>query len=190
MPSNKDRIRLNAVHALNMYLYEKGKSVGVLNPMPGGRSPFAPVDQIAVFAKMPAVKEADGSESYRPYIVYNWSIPAIGTDWYIQSEQVVYLIYSRTIDEIREIMNFIIDTTKQRDRSAINVQRWLEKLPPARWGDRNTNPFMSMEIYDISVDMANGPSPIKEAGGLMEAMVSLNIKYGLTAESQAATDET
>jgi hypothetical protein len=182
--------RLNAVHGINRYIYEKGKQKGIF---PGeqvyqGRSAFAPVNQIGAYAKM-TFNDAQNSIRSVPYIVYNWTTPTIGADYYIKEEQAIYFIYSTDLDEIRKISNFIEDNLKQGDRSATNVQAWLEKLPPEKWGGLNYNPYLSIELYNIAVDVVNGPSPIEEAGGRMEAMITLTVRHGFVDDQFTLADE-
>jgi hypothetical protein len=183
--------RINAVHGINRYLYFKGKerSIFLDQGIYGGRTAFAPVKEITSFSKM-TMSDGRGGLRSVPYIVFTWTTPRIGTDWFIQSEQITYLIYSTELDEIRTITNFIIDSMKQYDRSAINVQTWLEKQPPSvEVNGQMVNPYEALEIHTISVDSASSPTPIDQAGGRMEAIVTLDVQYGVLRDSQATTDE-
>lgn len=178
------KTRLNAVHGINRYLYEKGKNtVFPSESVYGGRTAFAPVDSIADYSKMQMPVTGEGRNKSVPYIVYNWSIPSISTDWFMQTEQIIYLIYSTEIEDIRRMSNYIVDNMKQYDRSATNVQAWLETLPATEWGGLGYNPYLNLEIYSISVENAGGPTPIEEANGRMEALITLNVSYGLVGGS-------
>jgi hypothetical protein len=190
--------RINAAHGINHYLYNKAKEQNILpfETIYGGRTAFAPVNRLADYSKM---RFTDANKITRgvPFIVFNWTTPALGADWFIQEEQIIYLVYSSDMEEMNKITNFIIDTMKMEDRSATNVQRYLEKITdPTKWGGRTSSPFGAIEYYSIDVAGSNGATPIPEAQGNMEGLITLNVKYGIRtagattiADGAAVADE-
>jgi hypothetical protein len=181
--------RVNAVHGINRYLYEKGKG-RIFSPeaVYGGRSAFAPIKEVEAFSKR-TFTDQYGTVRPVPYIVYNWTIPRITENWFMQSERIVYLVYSTDEAEIRKISNYIVDSLKQFDRSATNVQAWLEKLPGEKWAGETTNPYSHLELYTINVEGADGPNNIEDSGGRMEAIITVTVTYGIVENLESAYDE-
>lgn len=168
--------RLNAVHGLNAYLWKKGLNPTYYEPtnpqdpvfqnIYQGRNLFVPVNNIAKFNEM-----KDGAGQPMPYIVYNWSfIPPNGTNFFLKSEQVLYLIYGTDWGTLRKMSNFLVDELNQFDIAAQRVQTFLEK-------EENNSEYRKFEYQSISVESATGPLPMDEAGGRMEAQITVRLDY-------------
>lgn len=114
-----------------------------------------------------------------PYIIYNWTTDSAGDDWWMEHDQIVFLIYSPNKDEIRKIVNFINDIFKRKDQSAEAVNRFIAKAPDG-------SDLRRFYYHSISVNSSGAALPMETEGGRSEAMVSISVSY--TQDDAIETD--
>lgn len=106
------------VYDINEWLLN-GTEVGALLgwPNPEDIRPIIPVQQ---------QPETNDRTSESPYIVYTWRTVG-GTDqWWIRTDEVNYVIWGRTVDELSEIANEIVDRLIALDESSADLMDYLE----------------------------------------------------------------
>lgn len=149
---------LNAVHAINRFLWMRLTTDGILSPADyGDRVPIIPRQQVPEFNAVNA-----------PFIVYNWTIPPIGSDWFRASEQIVYLIYSYDARDHRVLLNYMRSLLDRAEGAAGEVNNYVWSID-AR--------YRKFTIHDIRMDMANAPLPIGEENSRMESMITFTVDY-------------
>lgn len=159
-----------AVHGIRKFLWDtilKNNILGdstQINQRYGTIVPIIPVKQTPEFQKEMALK---GSP---PYIVYNWNTDESEDSWFIESDQIVFLMYAASSDELTRLVNFVKELFKMRDESAMLVNNYIDQLAD------NIN-LSRFQYTSISVLTSGAPLPIEQEGGLSEAMVTIRAQY-------------
>lgn len=103
------------------------------------------------------------------YMIYNWTTEDSGDDWWLETDQIVFLIYSPDRNEIRRIVNFMNNVFRRRDQSADAVNKYIDS--------KNSPQLSHFDYKSISVQTSGAPLPVEAEGGRSEAMVSLLVTY-------------
>ncbi len=165
---------LFAVHGLNQYLWSELSRLYCMKPdwyisAIGNKAfswiPIMPTQQVGEFTQ-----STDVDKYKAPFIVYNWRTETIPQNWFIQSDQIVYVIYSQNPQHIRDVTKTIVDLCKKWDESAAALNKYLAMLP-------NYFKFQQYHYKNISVVSAPGPDPSDEEGGRMESVITIRVTY-------------
>lgn len=164
---------LMAVHGVNRYLWNRLSGEGIMNATrTNGLIPIIPTKQVPTFTEM---IDSDGVGGV-PFIVYNYSTPRIDEDYWMETQQAVYLIYSQDEDELRKIQNLMVREFKKQDVAAANVSRYIHaNVPDSR--------YRAFDYKNISLTRAVGPSPLESEQGRQECMVVIQIAYTHSSDS-------
>jgi len=102
--------------------------------------------------------------SGKKHIIYDKISMAYDSNWLICNEQILFTIYSTSVDDINEIRNFMVDSFRRMDESAKDINKSV------RLSDKIK--FHTIYIADISPT-----APSEELQGFLSADVTIDIKY-------------
>lgn len=108
--------------------------------------------------------------SGKKHIVYDKVSMTYDSLWMICTEQILFTIYTISVNEINQIRNFMVDLFRRMDDSAAGINRWADVSDKFK--------FHSIYISDIS---ATGPSD--EMQGFLSTDVILEVKYSRMIDS-------
>lgn len=164
--------RLTGVHQVNKWLWAKLKDFvwdgttkaftvykdsGNVNGV--ALVPIIPRQQIPEFTSL----------TDAPFIVYNYTLSPRPTEWYLQREQAVYVIYDTNASRGRAIQNYMIDLLKRYDWTAKEVNEYI-------WADSSST-NNGYDFKYVSVSSATSADPAQSEGGRIGAMVIINFEY-------------
>lgn len=167
---------LAAVHGIRMFLWQALVKHGVVDE--ARYKGLVPIFSVEETAELIKEIELIGNP---PYIIYNWMGEDAGSDWWLETDQMIFLVYSPNKDEIRKIVNFMGNIFKRRDQSAQAVNKYLDSL-----GNERLSHF---EYKSISLLSASAPAPVDAEGGRSEAMVSLRVTYTQDEVIESETED-
>lgn len=166
---------LSAVHGVNRYLWEKIKTEKVwdLGTTPAASryannwTPIIPTQQLPEFN---AMIDAGDNAGGVPFIIYNWTtVPGTGTQWWLETDNIVYLVYSQSEAEIRKVSNLMKDIFKKQDQAGQAVTDYVKTL-----GSAKLNVF---DYKNINITSSGGPLPMENEGGRLEAVATIRVTY-------------
>jgi len=171
MVVNYDK-ELFAVHGVNHFLWSKLQQLPIMKPeyyLSGSSSnkiqwiPIMPTQEAEEFTQS---TDLDGTKA--PYIVYNWRVENINQNWFIQSDQIAYIIYSDNAAHHRDVSKVIIDYLKRWDESASEINDFLAPRG-GKWTQFN--------YKNTSIVSSIGAEPTDESGGRMQTIITARITY-------------
>lgn len=150
--------KLTGAHALNAFTQAKLVEAGylVLSNY-NGMTPLIPAQQQPEFTNL-----AKGI----PFIVYNYNQEGTYQQWWLEHEQLAYVVYTDDANKIRDIIHFLNTLYRRFDWSAQEVNTWLA-----------ANGTASQKAFDfkyVRVVNATSLEPATEEGGRHSAMIVLN----------------
>lgn len=150
--------KLTGAHALNAFTQAKLVEAGFITLANyNGMTPIIPAQQQPEFTNL---------SKGIPFIVYNYTQEGTYQDWWLEHEQVAYVIYTDDANKIRDIINFLNNLYRRFDWSAQEVNTWL-----AANGTATQKPF---DFKYIRVVNATSLEPATEEGGRHSALIVLN----------------
>jgi hypothetical protein len=151
-------VSINAVHALNRFVYDLLKSNGALSDRSayGGRTPI-----------LSAQQEPTIIQYNLPFLVYGFTESASTEFDALVNGNVAYAIYSAEEKDIIKITNIMREEFKHFDDTARDVN--LYKYANAA--------FRDILFTSISVGLVEGPSPATTEGGRQSGVVMLRYTY-------------
>lgn len=169
--------KLYAVHGINRYLWSRLQTLNSMNPSKyvgrinnGPNINWIPIMPTQMIEEFTEATDVDGEKA--PFIVYNWNVESIAQSWFIQSEQIIYVVYSDSEESIRQVTKTMINLFKRWDTSADEVNNWIND--PA---NSLSAEYKKFEYKSISIQAANGPLPVEEAGSRLQALITLRATY-------------
>jgi hypothetical protein len=157
---------LASVHPLNAFLWNElesefgmSESDYAVTEMPQGLVPIIPSQQIPLLTRQE-----------KPFLVYNWTTEDQGVDWYLQHDQIMYLVYSEEEKEIRQLVNFMRSLFEKFDESAAPVNHFVRNSTSDNWKRFN---YKYIQVLSGS----GGALPLGSEGGRQESMVSIRVTY-------------
>lgn len=166
----------DAVYALNSYL-NKALTVNL------GWTPITYTDPNtgdSVSAKpiIPSQQQPEFLSAGKTFLVYGSAIQPQNNVWGLNSEYVVYTIWSPSAREANATANFIHDLFENRDTAADNVNSWLE----VEGGyDPQTGTLAGRDRYISFAAIRSGliekAEPAEEENGWVAAGVTIEIMY-------------
>lgn len=155
---------LAAAHGIRRFLWAALVANGIVDPADyNGLVPIVSVQETGELVKE---IEMIGNPAY---MIYNWTTDSDSEDWWLETDQIVFLVYSPNRDEIRKIVNFMHNIFKRYDQSAAAVNKYIDSLETPRLSHFN--------YHSISVSTSGAPLPVEAEGGRSEAMVSIRVTY-------------
>lgn len=160
---------VNAVYALNSYL-RKALRVNLDWTPP---TYTHPVTEETVTSQMvvPSAMIDELMSLNKTFLVYGSAVrPNRGTPQ-LNSELVVYTVWSLSSTEANKVANFIVDLFQDHTESANHVNAWLDAEQTAREKDR------SISFGAIKATVAEKAEPAEQEGGWVAATVSVDLLY-------------
>lgn len=124
--------------------------------------PIIPVQQSA---------EMNQFLSGKKHIVYDKIGMSYEDNWLIACEQILFTIYSTSVNDINEIRSYMMDEFRRMDESARDINKWS--------GLSDKFKFHTIWVADISPT-----APSEELQGFFSAEVILEIKYSRITDGQ------
>jgi len=151
------------VYDLNEYLLN-GTRVGELLgwPNPEGLRPIIPIQQ---------QPEPNSRNEVAPYMVYTVRTVHDPTNWWMNSDEVTYVIWGTSVDTLAEIANEIIDNCRAMDDSARDFNDFLI--------NRGTDP--DYIFHWVRLIGSFSPQPAGQEGGRLGWIITLRYEYSPAA---------
>jgi hypothetical protein len=150
--------KLTGAHALNAFTQAKLVEAGFITLANyNGLTPIIPAQQQPEYTNL-----AKGI----PFIVYNYTQEGTYQDWWLEHEQVAYVVYTDDANKIREIITFLNHLYRRFDWSAQDINIWL-----AANGSATQKTF---DFKYVRVVNATSLEPATEEGGRHSALIVLN----------------
>ena len=150
--------KLTGAHALNAFTQAKLVEAGFLTLSNyNGMTPIIPAQQQPEFTNLAAGI---------PFIVYNYSQEGTYQDWWLEHEQVAYVVYTDDANKIRDIIHFLNHLYRRFDWSAQEINTYL-----AASGTATQKAF---DFKYVRVVNTTSLEPATEEGGRHSAMIVLN----------------
>jgi len=147
------------IYDVNEYLLN-GTQVGVLLGWPNvtGLRPIIPTQQ---------QPEANERGSVRPYIVYSFRTVHDPDMWWMKTDEVSYVVWGSTFDELSEVANEIISNIQSMDESAGDIMRYL-----------NSTTVTPQYIFHwVRLLASFSPEPAVQEGGRMGWIITFRYEY-------------
>lgn len=150
--------KLTGAHALNAFTQAKLVEAGLITLADyKGLVPIIPAQQQPEYTNL-----AKGI----PFIVYNYAQEGTYQDWWLEHEQVAYVIYTDDANKIRDIINYLNKLYRRFDWSAQEINTWLA-----------ANGSAAQKAFDfkyVRVVNASSLEPATEEGGRHSALIVLH----------------
>jgi hypothetical protein len=150
---------LSGVHGIRSYLWSKLQSELEWKASDyGGSTPVVPASQ------QPQLNDYN-----RPYVVYNYAHQTSTTQFWMEEEQISFVIYSANEKDIRQFINLVRELFKRRDESARDINAFVQagtSVEQKRFDYKYTYVTSSM-----------GAQPPVSEGGRQDGSVSIRIGY-------------
>ena len=156
-----------AVNDIRLYIWNNIKSAGLLNEQDyyadGFDQPIIPI--------IPAqqIPELNNLLPGKTYIVYDYEILPIDTDWWITNEVGIFMIYSTHYDEVHAILNLLVDLFRRYDDSASEISA-------------SNISSSNFQFHYTAIEKIKSPEPSKYEGGLKTGFA--NILYSYSRRTQ------
>lgn len=153
--------KLTGTHALNAFTQAKLVEAGLLTLS----------DYKGLTALIPAQQQPEYTNLTKgiPFIVYNYMQEGTYSDWWLEHEQVAYVIYTDDSAKIRDMVNYLNNLYRRFDWSAQDVNKYL-----------NTSGSTAQQAFEfkyVRVVSASSIEPATEEGGRHSATIVLNICF-------------
>ena len=147
------------VYDINEWLLN-GTEVGALMgwPNPEGIRPFVPVQQ---------QPETNDRTSENPYVVYSWRTIGGLDQWWVRTDEVTYVIWGRSVEQLSEIANEIVDHLIALDESAQDLMEYLG----------HTGRNLEWVFHYIRVVGSFSPDPASQEAGRLGWIVTFRYEY-------------
>jgi hypothetical protein len=150
--------KITGAHALNAFTQAKLIEAGFISLTDyKGLSPIIPAQQQPEFTNL--------TKSI-PFIVYNYAQEGTYQQWWLEHEQVAYVVYTDDASKIRDIMHFLNQLYRRFDWSAQEINTYL-----AANGSATQKAF---DFKYVRVVSATSLEPATEEGGRHSATLVLN----------------
>lgn len=154
-----------AEYGLNSYLWKLLQAnLGWSKTSYNGAVPIIPISQ------QPELKQ-----SGKPFIVYGVAQHPAEHLYALKRDSVSYTIYADNSTEANKIVNLISDVFDRQDEAAADVNTWLGVEQAGRNKSRN------LSFASIRTVMVEKATPSEEEGGLVSALVMLEVRYTNTS---------
>lgn len=152
---------ISGSHAVNRFTQAKLIEQGLLNLSNyDGLSPFLPAQQQPEFTNEP---------SHIPFFVYNYAQTGGYEEWWLEHEELAYVMYCDDEELIRKTIHYLNQLFKRYDWSADEVNDWIRANGSAAQKAFN---FKYIRIINMT-----SIEPATEEGGRHSAMVVLRLCY-------------
>lgn len=152
---------ITGTHALNKFTQAKLVEQGLLNLANyDGLSPIIPAQQQPEFTNEPA---------HIPFFVYNYAQTGGYEEWWLEHEELAYVLYCDDEELIRKTIHYLNQLFKRYDWTADEVNDWL-----------TTNGSPAQKAFNfkyIRVLNMTSIEPATEEGGRHSAMVVLRLCF-------------
>ncbi|QBP30852.1 hypothetical protein KNU49_gp212 [Streptomyces phage EGole] len=160
--------KLTGSHAVNAFTQAKLVEAGFLN-MADYKvlTPIIPAQQQPEFTNLP---------KGIPFIVYNYAQEGTYQDWWLEHEQLAYVVYTDDANKIRDIIHYLTQLYRRFDWSADELNDWLLG---SDWkdGGAGTPNQRAFEFKYIRVVNSTSIEPATEEGGRHSAMIVLHVCF-------------
>lgn len=152
---------ITGTHALNKFTQAKLVEQGLLNLANyDGLDPIIPAQQQPEFTNEPA---------HIPFFVYNYAQTGGYEEWWLEHEELAYVLYCDDEELIRKTIHYLNQLFKRYDWSADEVNDWLTA---------NGSPAQkAFNFKYIRVLNMTSLEPATEEGGRHSAMVVLRLCF-------------
>ncbi|QNN98302.1 hypothetical protein SEA_LILMARTIN_52 [Streptomyces phage LilMartin] len=152
---------ITGTHALNRFTQAKLIEQGLITLSNyDGLSPIIPAQQQPEFTNEPA---------HIPFFVYNYAQAGAYEDWWLEHEELAYVMYCDDEELIRKTIHYLNQLFKRYDWSADEVNNWLTA---------NGSPAQkAFNFKYIRVINVTSIEPATEEGGRHSAMVVLRLCF-------------
>ena len=155
--------RVAATHGVNNFLWDRlQEDLGWDRSNYGGMIPITTPQQQQEFS--------DGDD---PYIVYNYSMNTLGTNYVYKEESALYVIYSggpNAESQVRETIHLFEYYLSSQDDSARIINDYIWSLP-------ESSPFRAFQYHSILGRGFSGATPPDQEGGITDAQANVAIRY-------------
>jgi hypothetical protein len=150
----------NAYHLINAYLWHELQESGLMIEDEYSWHPIVPVMQVPQFMEL---------NPNKAFIVYAPTRNARGFDWFYDTENIAYTVYSPNPEEVVSIVNLIDDVFKREDQSAFDIAQFKPRLT-----DERLKRFL---IHHTEV-LAQVPlAPYEQEKGRYNGMITIRYSY-------------
>jgi hypothetical protein len=162
---------LAGAHVLNKFVWHelsKPVSEGGLEMSTSaynGLIPIIPTQQVPAFTEMGTAK---------PFIVYTYTNAGYSENIWSHVEQMSYIVYSDSEQQLRQIGNFLVDLLRRYDLTAEEVNDFIPTIVNGS-GDHDEQNF---EFHYVTVMATLGPEPYRTEGG--RQATSITVRYAYT----------
>lgn len=159
--------KLTGSHAVNAFTQAKLVEAGFITMTDYKQlTPIIPAQQQPEFTNLP---------KGIPFIVYNYAQEGSYEDWWLEHEQLAYVVYTDDANKIRDIVHYLTQLYRRFDWSAGEVNDYLRAN-----GTANQKAF---DFKYIRVVNSTSIEPATEEGGRHSAMIVLNVCFTGTLDN-------
>lgn len=147
------------VYDLNDYILNGTEAGALLGwPNASGLRPIVPTQQ---------QPEPNVRNEVSPYIVYSVRTTHDPVNWWINTDEVSYVIWGNSFEQLSEVANIIIDSCRAMDDSAGDIMRYLgSRGGPQEWA-----------FHYIRLLSTLTPEPAAQEAGRMGWIITLRYEY-------------
>ena len=159
-----------AIIDLTAYLWDKLQAAGLLDP----QNYYAEGFDLPLVPVIPSQQEPEFNSGVagQTYLVYDYEVLPVRTDWWMKHEVATIMINSPRHDEINAIMNFLLDLFGRYDDSAHDIMSDTAIL---------SKDFM---FKYATITKISTPTPQKNEGGIQTGLVNILYSYVRVTDAQ------
>jgi hypothetical protein len=152
---------ISASHALNKFTQAKLIEAGLIKlSNTNNLSPFIPAQQQPEFTNFP---------SKVPFFVYNYAQTGPGTEWWLEQEELAYVMYCDDEGLIRKTIHYLNQLFRRFDWSADEINNWISA--------NGTPAQKAFHFKYVRVTNMTSIEPATEEGGRHSATIVLRLVF-------------
>lgn len=141
-----------AIYNVNNYILE---TIPTLFKYTTGNKPIVPIQDV------PEAKDFPG-----PYITYSVRTTIDPNQWWVSTDDVIYMIWDRNLNNIQPIVNELIDIFRRMDESATDLNEYVDSI------NNDDFNYLSFQIVDTVF-----PNPVAGEGERYGQPFNFKYKY-------------